>query len=252
LAALLIGVQQLGARTSTPGLLSLAVALVLLGSFVLVERRAADPLLPSGPLLSRRLVGCCLAFFAYCAGYTGLVVVGSVFAQTEYGLSAAQTGLFFTPMLVVGTASAVFAPAIVRKYGARSVTAAALTTCTVAMGGLAVSRPGNLVLLVPWLALWGIGSGPVFVGLTREVLGDADADRSGTTAATFESMSHVGGGLAASLYLTLLGAGLGFSALQLIAAAIVAAGAAVTLWILPQARGATTYDSRRLAARRSA
>jgi MFS family permease len=252
LAALLIGVQQLGARTSAPGLLSLAAATVLLGGFVIVERRAADPLLPSGPLLSRRLVGCCLAFLAYCAGYTGLVVVGSLFVQAEYGLSAAQAGLFFVPMLVVGTASAVAAPAIVRKYGTRSVTGAALTTCTVAMGGLALCRPGHLVALVPWLALWGMGSGPVFVGLTREVLGDADADRSGTTAATFESMSHVGGALAASVYLTLLGAGLGFASLQLVAAAVVAAGAAVALWILPRTRKESGYDSRRLAARRAA
>ncbi len=252
LATALVGVQQLGAGASAPGAVSVAVSVVLLGSFAVVERRAADPILPTGPLLSRRLVGSCLAFFAYCAGYTGLVVVGSLFVQAEYGLSAAQTGLFFTPTLVVGTASALVAPAIVRKYGARSVTTAALALCAVAMSGLALSRPANLVALVPWLALWGAGSGPVFVGLTREVLADADADRSGTTAATFESMSHVGGGLAASAYLTLLGAGLGFATLQLVAAVVVAAGAAAALCILPRARQQSSYAPTRLAARRSA
>jgi MFS family permease len=254
LAALLIGVEQLGRGPSAAGVLSVAASLVLLGGFVVVERRVSDPLLPFQLLRSRRLVGSCLAFGAYCAGYTGLVVVGSLFVQAVYGLSSAQTGLFFTPMLVVGTASAVLAPAVVRKFGARSVTATALGMCTVAMAGLALSRPHNLVALVPWLALWGLGSGPVFVGLTREVLGDAKSDRSGAIAALFESMSHVGGGLAASVYLTLLSAGVGFASVQTIAAIVVGAGAGVALWILPRRRGRreNSYRSRRLAVRRSA
>jgi MFS family permease len=254
LAALLIGVQQLGRGASTVGLLAVAAAVIVITGFAAAERRTADPLLPVRLLHSRRLVGSCLAFGAYCAGYTALVVVGSLFVQAEYGLSPAQTGLFFTPTLAGGTASAVLAPAVVRRYGARSVTTGALVMCTVAMAGLAVSRPPDLVALVPWLALWGLGSGPVFVGLTRDVLGAARSDESGTIAAMFESMSHVGGALAASVYLTLLGAGLGFASLQMIAAIVVAAGAGVARWVLPPRRQGedTAYPPRRLAARRSA
>jgi predicted MFS family arabinose efflux permease len=254
LAALLLGVVRLGAAISGPGVVSIVAALVLLGGFVAVEGRVADPLLPPRLLRSPRLVASCLAFGAYCAGYTGLVVVGSLFVQTEYGLTPAQTGLFLTPTLVVGTASAVLAPAALRRYGTRSVTVTALSLCCVAMTGLALSRPDDLVLLVPWLALWGLASGPVFVGLTREVLGGTDPGESGTVAATFESMSHVGGGVAASGYLTLLGSGLGFAALQLIAAVIVGLGAGVTLWIgrRPGQPQGSAHPAARLALRRSA
>lgn len=145
------------------------------------------------------------------------------------------------------------APSIVRKYGARMVTAGALGTCAVAMTGLALSRPPSPVALVPWLALWGLGSGPVFVGLTREVLGAARGDENGVIAALFEAMSHIGGGVAASAYLTLLGADLGFSSVQTIAAIVVAAGAVIALWILPRSgRRGDAYPTRRRAVRRSA
>jgi predicted MFS family arabinose efflux permease len=234
LAALLLGVEQVGDGSLGLGSGALALAAVALAAFAVVERRARRPLLPPRLLRSRRLVGTCLAFGAYCAGYTALVVVGSLLVQADYGLSAAGAGLFLLPMLVIGTASAVLAPRVVRLLSVRWVTTGALVSCAVAMTGLALSRPSEPALLTPWLLLWGVGSGPVFVGLTREVLGDADAAESGTVAAMFESMSHVGGGLAAAVYLTLLGADLGFAPVQLVAAAVVVAGAVLAVWVLPR------------------
>lgn len=234
LAGLLLGVEQLAHGDVLLGAGGLAVALVALGAAAAVERRSEDPLLPPHLLRSWRLVGPCLAFGAYCAGYTALVVVGSLFVQDEYHLTATQAGLFLTPMLVLGTVSATVSPRVVRRFGVRRVTTAALAMCVVAMAGLALSRPEHPVTLVPWLLLWGAGSAPVFVGLTREVLGEVDQRESGTVAAMFESMSHVGGGLAAAAYLTLLGAGLGFGTVQLVAAAVVAAGAVLALTSLPR------------------
>ena len=232
LAALLLGVEQLAQGDVVVGLGALAVASVALVGLALVERRSEDPLLPPRLLRSRRLTGPCLAFGCYCAGYTALVVVGSLFVQDEYGLSAAGAGLFLTPMLVVGTASAVLSPRVVRRFGVRRVTTASLVLCAVAMLGLALMRPQDPAFLLPWLVLWGAGSGPVFVGLTREVLDDVSTRESGTVAAMFESMSHVGGGVAAALYLTLLGAGLGFAPVQVAAAIVVALGAGLALWSL--------------------
>jgi hypothetical protein len=103
-------------------------------------------------------------------------------------------------------------------------------------------------LLLPWLVLWGAASGPVFVGLTREVLGDVGQRESGTVAAMFESMSHVGGGLAAAVYLTLLGVGLGFGAVQAGAALVVAVGAVLALRALPRRDGGAAQGPRRRSA----
>ncbi len=110
LAALLLGVEQLAHGDVVVGLGALTGAAVALVGLALVERRSDDPLLPPRLLRSRRLTGPCLAFGCYCAGYTALVVVGSLFVQDEYGLGASGAGLFLTPMLVVGTVSAVLSP----------------------------------------------------------------------------------------------------------------------------------------------
>lgn len=248
LAALLLGCEQLAHGEVVLGAGALAVALLALAGLPVVERRTADPLLPPQLLRSPRLVGACLAFGAYCAGYTAVVVVGSLFVQQEYGLGASGAGLFLTPMLVVGTASAVLAPRWVRRHGVRRVTTGALLACTVALGGLALSRPPSPALLLPWLVLWGAGSGPVFVGLTREVLGDVEPQQSGTVAALFESMSHVGGGVAVAVYLTLLGTGLGFLPVQLVAAAVVLLGVGLALVALPRNGSGPGQRSRRRAA----
>jgi len=248
LAALLLGVEQVAHGDGALGGGALVIALLCLVGLSVVERRAEDPLLPPRLLRSRRLVGTCLAFGAYCAGYTALVVVGSLFVQDEYGLSASGAGLFLTPMLVVGTVSAVLSPRVVRRFGVRRVTTVSLVLCAVAMCGLALSRPQEPALLVPWLVLWGAGSGPVFVGLTRDVLADVDNDESGTVAAMFESMSHVGGGVAAAIYLTLLGTGLGFAPVQVGAAGVVAVGAVLALWSLNRGTDAPDQDSRRRSA----
>jgi MFS family permease len=234
LAGLLLGVEQLAHSKVLLGGAALVVAVLAAGAATFVERRSDDPLLPPHLLRSWPLVGPCLAFGAYCAGYTAVVVVGSLFVQDEYDLGATGAGLFLTPMLVIGTASAIFSPRVVRRFGVRRVTAVAFGLCAVAMTGLALSRPEEPVGLLPWLLLWGVGSGPMFVGLTREVLGDVDQRESGTVAAMFESMSHVGGGLAAAAYLTLLGAGLGFGTVQVVAALVVASGAALALGSLPR------------------
>jgi predicted MFS family arabinose efflux permease len=248
LAALLLGVEQVAHGDGALGGGALVIALLCLVGLSVVERRAEDPLLPPRLLRSRRLVGTCLAFGAYCAGYTALVVVGSLFVQDEYGLSASGAGLFLTPMLVVGTVSAVLSPRVVRRFGVRRVTTVSLVLCAVAMCGLALSRPQEPAQLVPWLVLWGAGSGPVFVGLTRDVLADVDNDESGTVAAMFESMSHVGGGVAAAIYLTLLGTGLGFAPVQVGAAGVVAVGAVLALWSLNRGTDAPDQDSRRRSA----
>jgi predicted MFS family arabinose efflux permease len=254
LAALLVGVDRLGQQAWLQGVLVLAASAALLGAFVATERRSASPLVPRALLASSRLVGACLAFGAYCAGYVAVVVVTSLLLQERYGLSAAGAGSLLVPMLVTGTVSALVAPRLVRRLGARRVTVAALTTCATAMAGLALSRPDGTLLLVPWLVLWGLGSGPVFVGLTREVLGDAAPDDSGAAAAVFESMSHVGGGVAASAYLTLLAVGAGFGTVQLLAAAAVATGAVLGAVVMPSTRrrAAGGQDAERPARRRAA
>ncbi|MBC6463159.1 MFS transporter [Actinomadura sp. HBU206391] len=206
----------------------------LLAGLVVVERRAPHPLVRPGLLRSRRLVGCCLAFAAHSAAYAAVVVVGSLYLQDVHGLSAAGAGLILAPVLLASLVSALPAGALIRRYGSRVVVAGALVLCAFTLTLVAVNAGGDLAAVLPWFIAWGLSAGPVYVGLTRECIGDAATGDRGTASALFESTTHIGGALSVAAYLTLFGAGFGYRSALLAGAGAVAVGVLTTLVILPR------------------
>ena len=234
LVAGLLGLQRL---TQNRGRLTaaaiLCAGLALLAILVVVERRAAHPLVKPYLFRSRRLIGSCLAFGAYCAGYTVVIVIDSLYLQDVRGLSATAAGLVLAPVLVGGLISSALAASIMRRFTARAAVGTAIALCALALTGIAIAISGRIALLLPWLVLWGLCSGPVYVGLTRECIGNTVEQDRGTASAMFESTSHLGGAIAISVYLSLLGTGLSYRSTELIGALVVAGGAACALLILP-------------------
>ena len=238
LVALILGFQRLGGGGPAAEAIPLACAgLVLLAGLVAVERRAAQPLVPPGLVRSRRMTGSGLAFGLYCAGYEAIIVVGSLYLQEVHRLSAAAAGLALSPVLVGAMVSSSFAPRLLRRYGTRAVVAAAIAACAVLLAVIAFASRGSVPALLPWLALWGVGSGPVYVGLSRECVADVAEDDRGTASALFESTSQVGGAISVAAYLTLIGGGFGYRSTELVGVALLAVGALFALLILPRDSG---------------
>jgi predicted MFS family arabinose efflux permease len=129
--------------------------------------------------------------------------------------------------------SAVPAGALTRRFGSRLVVAGSLGLCAVTLAVVAFNTDSSLGVIMPWLIAWGLSAGPVYVGLTRECIGDAAPEDRGTASALFESTTHVGGAVSIAAYLPLLGAGFGYAGVEFIGVAVVAAGAIATLLILP-------------------
>ncbi|MEV6603075.1 MFS transporter [Kutzneria sp. NPDC051319] len=229
LAALILGLSR-----SAP---FVAVGVVVLAAFVIVERRTADPLVPGRLLRSRQMVGGCLAFGAYCTGYSTVIVIVSLYVQDARHMSAVSAGLVLTPVLAGAAVSSSLTGRVLSRFTSRSVVAVALASAAALLAVIAVlSDRGGILGLVPWLALWGVASGPVYVRLTRECVGDAaEADR-GTASAMFESMSHVGGAISVAVLMTMLGLGAGYPATEMVGAAVMALGAVITMVVLPRAR----------------
>jgi MFS family permease len=235
LVTLLVGLAQLGEGTHTGrAIAAVACAAALFAALILVERRAEHPLVRPSLLRSRRMIGASLGFGAYCAGYTALVVVGSLRLQEEHGLSPASTGMLLSPVLVAGIVSAGLTARVLRRYPSRTVVATAVLLCAFALTMIATTG-GDVTALLPWLVLWGICSGPVYVRLNQECVTKAAAGDRGTASALLESMSHIGGGVAAAAYLTMLGGGAGFQPVMLAGALVVAGGAAVIVALMPKA-----------------
>ncbi|MFC7529796.1 MFS transporter [Actinoplanes sp. GCM10030250] len=229
------GATQLGERGLGPvAVLPVVVGLVLLAALVFRERRVADPLIKPSVVRSRRLVASCVAFLAHCAAYSAVIVVSSLLLQDVHGLSAAQAGLMLAPLLVGSFVSSVPAGPLLRRYGTRRVVTCCLTFSSITLALVAMAGRESLVLVSIALILWGLSSGPVFVALTRECVGDAAPADRGIASALFESTSHIGGAISVAVYLTLVGAGLGYGTAQLVGAAIVGAAVVPTLLIMPK------------------
>ncbi|WDZ84793.1 MFS transporter [Micromonospora cathayae] len=233
LVLLLLGLQETGERAGLlrPVLFG-GTGLVLLAVLVLVERRSADPLVKPRLLRSRRRAGSYLAFATYCAGYNAVIVIGSLALQQRHGLSAEAAGLTLSPVLVGGVVSSLLGPALLRRFSSRTLVVTAMALCALSLAMIATRD--SVAGFLPWLVLWGLCSGPVYVGLTRECISEAPADDRGTASALFESMSHLGGAVAIAGYLTMLGAGVGFRATELVGAAVVALGGLLTFLLVPR------------------
>ncbi len=182
-----------GARTW----IALAVAAALLAAFAVMERRAANPLVPPATWRMRSLVSAS----AVMAGVTG-VVVGAIFLTSLYlqavtGASPIVTGLEFLPLAAAITLAAAVASKVIGRLGAR----------TLILGGLVVMAAGVLLLaaraggtsyladLLPGLLLVGAGVGPMFVAIAVAAMGDVPADSSGLASGLMMTGHEVGAAL---------------------------------------------------------
>jgi predicted MFS family arabinose efflux permease len=238
LVVLILGLERLG-KGEGSGLswLIVCAALAVFAVLVVVERRTAYPLVKPGLLRSRRLVGSCLAFGGYCAGYTVVIVIGSQYLQDVHGLSAAGAGVALTPVLVGGIVSSLLAPVVLRRFAPRVVLTVALMLCALAVAMIALLGQVGVFAMVPWFALWGAVSGPIFVAFTRECITDSAEEDRGVASAMFESMSHVGGAIAIAVYMTMLGAGFSYRSTQFLGVAVVAASAVLAFLAFGPGRG---------------
>jgi predicted MFS family arabinose efflux permease len=142
-------------------------------------------------------------------------------------------------VLLGAVISAAPAGGLVRRYGTRRVVTPALLLCAITLALVALSSRASLTLLVVSLIAWGLSAGPIYVGLTRECIGDAAPDDRGIASALFESTSHIGGAIAVAVYLSMISAGSDYGATQLIGAALVGVAVLTTRLIMPGVRTPT-------------
>jgi hypothetical protein len=178
-------------------LIALAAAAVLLAAFALLERRAADPLVPPATWRMRSLVSAS----AVMAGVTG-VVVGAIFLTSLYlqafvGSSPVVAGLQFLPLAAAITAAAAAASKVIGHLGARSLI----------LGGLVVMAAGVLLLaanaggtsyaadVLPGFLLVGAGVGPMFVAIAVAAMGDVPAERAGLASGLMMTGHEIGAAL---------------------------------------------------------
>ncbi|MGH3498589.1 MAG: MFS transporter [Nocardioidaceae bacterium] len=184
-----------------------AAGVLLMVAFVLVERRAAQPITPLGLFAHRDRAAAYAGRLLLVAGMMGMFFFLTQFMQEVLGLNPLQTGLAFLPLTAaLFMASQLSARVFVETYGARTVMIVGLTLSTTSMVWLATisTSTGYLGLLGP-LVLFGLGNGLAFVPLTALGLSGVTPAQAGAASGLINAVQQVGGSLGLSILVTVYG-----------------------------------------------
>ena len=185
----------------TPVLVSLAAAVVLVVSFVLVELRSSDPLLPMRVLADRNRSGAYLIMLCTGTAMFGMFFFLTLFVQTVLGYSAVRSGAAFVPFTAGIVIAAALASQLTARIGARPLILAGATLSAAGMFWFSrltehAGYPGQL--LGPILVT-SFGLGLLFVPLSLVALHNVEEQHAGVAASLLNTGQQVGGaiGLAA-------------------------------------------------------
>jgi MFS family permease len=195
LAALVLALTWAGTRGLSAAMVAAgAVATGLLGAFVLVERRAADPLL--GPWLLRRpgLMSAGGVALVLTAATTPPMLFCTLHAQGVLGLAPAVAGLLFPPFNLAVVAGSLAGPRVVAALGTRRAMAGGLLA--IACGALALRAIGPDTPALPSMlggfVLLGAGLGVASVASTTQGTAASDPGRHGVASGLLVTSAQVG------------------------------------------------------------
>jgi len=174
-----------------------AAALALLAAFVLVERRAAHPLVPFAFFRNRDAATGNVVMLLAGGATTALFFALSVYLQEVLGYDALTAGISQLPLAGSLVVIAAVVPALIAKLGLRPTLVAALLVFAGGMLWLAAAGPhASFVggLLGPSILI-GAGLGAGFITATQLAVDGATAQDSGLASGLVNTSQQIGGAL---------------------------------------------------------
>ena len=172
-----------------------------------VAARGRPPLLDIGLLRRLPSYGNGLAVGAlYYTGYTGLLLVVSVYLQDALRLSPLHAGLLIMPFAAGSAVSAPIAARFVSTEG-RRISVLALATVLIGVLLVALLAPGHDVgtvwlVLVPALLVAGLGGGGVNAPNNTLTLSEVPPDMGGAAGGGLQTANRIGASVGAALLMT--------------------------------------------------
>ena len=175
-------------------LTALSAGVLLLVVFVLIERKATQPIMPLRLFRSRRRTGAYVARFLYLGAMIGFFFFTTQFLQEVLGFNPLQAGLGFLPMTAVNFAVAMIIPRLLRRIPG---SVALLTGILMTLAGMFwLSRVGIdssyfTGVALP-MVLIGAGQGLAFAPLTSFGIVGAPASDAGAASGLVNTFHQVG------------------------------------------------------------
>jgi EmrB/QacA subfamily drug resistance transporter len=189
--------------TNTIGLTVLAV--VLLASFIAIEHRSREPLVPLGIFRIRTLATADGVFLFVAGGLFAMFFFSSLYAQQVLGYSPLRAGFAFLPVtaaIIVGSGAAQY---FIKRFGPKRTSVAGMVVAAVGLFLLTGASAGGSYLgdLLPGLLLMAFGMGNVFVPMTLIATAGVDSGQAGLASGLFNTAQQVGGALGLAVLSTL-------------------------------------------------
>ena len=217
-----------GALTSTRGMVSLvygfiraaasgwgdglavsafALAAVLLAAFLLIERRAPQPITPLRLFADASRSGSYAARLLLVAGMFGMFFFLTQFLQDVLGFSPLRAGIAFLPMTAMLFGVSRGAPRLMARVGPKTLMIAGMVPAIAGMAWLSRVSPatGYWTGVIGPMLLLGGGLGTVFVPLTTASLAGVRPADSGAASSMVNVMQQVGGALGLAVLVAVFG-----------------------------------------------
>ncbi len=240
LAALTAGLNEAGSSgwTAPLVLLALAVSVVLLGVFVLLERRSRAPMLPLGLFRRAEFSAAAVVGVLINVGFYGLLFLAPLYFSQVYGYGPLLTGLAVLPLAAVVALSSAVSGRVTAKLGPRTPMLVGLPIGALGLLGWLVAGPSTpyALLVAPMIAA-GFGISFTMPASTAAIMEAAPADRGGVASAVFNASRQVGTAIGVGVLGSLAAAGglvAGLHAGVLVGAAAFLLAATVTALFVPR------------------
>jgi EmrB/QacA subfamily drug resistance transporter len=189
-ASLIVAVSSIGRLD--PVLIAAAVALgvILLAGFVLVERRVAHPLIRLDLIGRRTVVAGSMLMFAGTGLLVGSFFMLSFLLQDGLGWAAAATGLAFLPIAVAVVLGAQGAGHLLSRFGARRVATSGLLIAAAGFAGAAFLPGAGVIIASASVASLGLGA--VFVCASTTAMTGVAHEESGAASGFLNTWHEFG------------------------------------------------------------
>ncbi|WP_341995000.1 MFS transporter [Microbacterium sp. LWH7-1.2] len=192
----LSAIEQVG--LTHPLTIGLAAAATVLGfAFVLIERRAAEPLVPLGVFRNRNLTVGNVVMLLIGAAMVALFFALSVYMQAVLGYDALTTGLTQLPLAGALVIVAGVVPAVIARIGTKTTLIGSLVLLAGGLVWLSFA-PADAQFITDILGpsiLIGIGMGGAFVTTTQLSVDGVEGGESGLAGGLVNTSQQIGGAL---------------------------------------------------------
>ena len=192
---------------SAPVLVPLGVGVVLLGLFILVEAREAQPMLPLGIFASRQFSAANAVTFVVYAALGGLLFLVPTVLQVVHGYSPIEAGTALLPVTFIMLALSARSGALAARIGPRlQMTVGPLVIAASLFLFARIGGSGDYWTAVfPAVVVFGLGVAVNVAPLTATALAAAPADHAGIASAVNNDVARAAGLIAVAVLPALAG-----------------------------------------------